>query len=595
GKISARELTNALADILPHVAATKTDADTGALSNLVASLQSAGEMATFQLEADEALERVEDLVNSSRIGASDPKPGHIHLTGYSRLIWSDRPYTFFVGLDGANFPGGGRQDPVLLDSERRRLHSGLPLGTDKPLQNQYMMRLALATRRGEVTLGFSSHDIVQNRPVFPSPLLLEAGRFLKEDSTLDYTALVKMLGEPFGYSPGDGVPPLDELEWWLNRALGEPGLDDSLGGIKTSYRNINRGVAARVERGKIKATEYDGWIPLEGEHFDPRINKGLVLSSSRIEELAGCPFSYFLRYVLQIQPPEDLEYDPDSWLDAMQRGALLHDLFYKFMKVVAEKKERPDFSRHYDLISGIARNLIEVYRENIPPPSDLVFERESKDIHRCCELFLRCEEAETESNPSYFEIPFGLGSEAVEEAGYGLVDPLKIDLDGNTYFTLRGKIDRIDSLQDGTYSVLDYKTGGAGRYNDNKYLDRGRQIQHALYSVVAEKIIGEFAPGEKPWVKLSGYYFPTERGEGRKVLRIQTDRDELKRALNNLFDLLGNGFFIAAEDRYKCTFCDYRTVCGYPHSADKTRLLIDEDSKAVCTPLRAWKELMIIG
>ncbi len=591
-----QEFTEALADVLSKVVKIKNDADTDALSSLVASLKSAGELATFHLNADEALERVEDLVKGLRVSASDPKPGHIHVTGCSRVIWSNRPYTFFVGLDAGNFPGGSGQDPVLLDSERRRLHSGLPLGADKPLKKQYMMGLALATRVGRVTLSYSSHDIVLNRPVFPSTLLLGACRFLKEDNTLDYTSLVRMLGEPAGYCPGDGMRPIDELEWWLTKALVSPGLNDSLEAVRACYRNIDSGVAAGEERDRGEITEYDGWVPSGAEDFDPRNRKQRVFSSSRIEELAVCPFAYFLRYVLRIQPPEDMQYDPDSWLDAMQRGALLHELFYRFMRVAAEKKERPSLLKHSDAIKGIARELIEDYRASIPPPNDIVFEREAKDIYRCCELFLKCEEAERGSHPAFLEIPFGLGAEAAREAGYGLADPLKIDLDDEgTFFMLRGKIDRIDSLQDGTYSVLDYKTGGAGGYDENKYLDRGRQMQHALYSIAAEKIIHKSVPEKKPKVKLSGYYFPTEKGEGRRVLRSQTKRDELRRALNNLFDLLADGLFIAAEDKCRCVFCDYQSVCGYPRSADKTRLLIDQDDGIGASLLRAWKELMLIG
>jgi hypothetical protein len=61
------------------------------------------------------------------------------------LIWSSRPNTFVAGLDANTFPGGGRQDPVLLDAERIKIHEKLPLGTDRPRDKRYDMALALAS------------------------------------------------------------------------------------------------------------------------------------------------------------------------------------------------------------------------------------------------------------------------------------------------------------------------------------------------------------------------------------------------------------------------------------------------------------------
>lgn len=590
GKIAYRDFTNSLSVILVNITNIKEQLDAAALKGLATSLNQAGQLVSFKLDIDKALERVEDLLEDFRIGASGPKPGHIHLTGYANLIWSNRPYTFIIGLDANTFPGSGRQDPVLLDDERLSIHPGLPLGTNRPGENQYYMALALASRRGKVVLSFSSYDVVENRAVYPSSVLLQVHRLLQRDNSLDYSHLINSLGRIAGYCPQDGKPALDELEWWVGKALAGAGPGDVLATVRDCYKNIDLGLAALEARQSGEPTEYDGVIDVSGASLDPRNNTELVLSSSRIEELAGCPFAYFMRNVLRILPPDDIEYDLGRWLDALERGALLHKLFCNFMRKVTSNGERSSLHKHKTMMMEMADELVEDYRKRIPPPSEVVFDREVADIYRCCELFLTGEEAEQDSTPAYFEVPFGLGPDAVAEAGCGLADPVVIELADGSVFLLQGKIDRIDRIRDGVYSVWDYKTGGAYGYDDNRYLRRGRQVQHALYAVAAEQIISNSVPGESPRVKISGYYFPTEKGEGRRVRRVQADHVKLSEALGHLFDLLASGIFVAAEDGEKCMFCDYQQVCDQPRAMERSQELVKGDSAC----LEPWRRLMKI-
>ena len=58
--------------------------------------------------------------------------------------------------------------------------------------------------------------------------------------------------------------------------------------------------------------------------LDPRVNPDVVLSASRLEDLGTCPLRYLYRTVLRLRPPDDPEFDPDRWLNALERGSLLH-------------------------------------------------------------------------------------------------------------------------------------------------------------------------------------------------------------------------------------------------------------------------------
>lgn len=469
GMVDYRAITEGLAEIVSTLARVRNESDAAGLSVIVANLKNAGLLASFGVEPGEALERVEDLLDGCRFGAAGPKPGHLHITGVADLIWSFRPHTFAAGLDANAFPGGVRQDPVLLDMERAKISNDLPLGSERPLKRHQDLAIALASRRGRVVMSFSSFDVIENKSVFPSSVLLQVYRLLKGDPSLDYSDLLSSLSEPAGFCPISGAT-LDETEWWVARVLREK-TPNGESVVKECYRGIDQGQLAAEARSENAPTEYDGLIAVEPSELDPRENPGVVLSCSRIEFLAGCPFAYFLKHVLKIYPPEEIVYDPARWLDPMERGSLLHQVFCDFMRKVAEKGEKAGAAAHRPMMLAIADEVIAGYREMIPPPSKVVFNREVRDIHICCEVFLSAEEQHS-SRPVYFEVPFGLGADEVKDSGYGLPDPLEIAV-GRRSFKLAGKIDRIDRVKDEIYSVWDYKTGSTYGYEEHRFLYGG--------------------------------------------------------------------------------------------------------------------------
>jgi ATP-dependent helicase/nuclease subunit B len=592
GRIGFRELTSGLSCILQAITNNKSSIDAAALQGLINNLVQAGQFASFNLETEKALERVENILEVFRAGASAPRPGHLHVVSYENLIWSCRPHTFIAGLGADNFPGSGRQDPVLLDSERRLIHPGLALGTDRPSGNQYLMALALASRRGRVTLSFPSFDVVDNRAVFPSNILLQAYRLLQKDTSLDYTDLSKFLGRPAGYCPCEGTPALDETEWWIGKVLTGPGVTNGEETVGKCYLGIDQGKRAIKSRQSSDPTEYDGMIDSDGE-FDPRWNNGLVLSCSRIEELAGCPFAYFLKNILRVLPPDELSYDPNCWLNPLERGSLLHEVFCRFMQRIKAKNESPGLPAHKSMLMEMADELIVEYKKRIPVPNDFVFQREVRDIHRSCEVFLAAEETHAAGEPVYFELPFGMGSEALAETGQGLAEPVRIDLGDGAGFLLRGKIDRIDRTGEGVYHVWDYKTGSTYGFDEHRHFRGGRQIQHALYAIAAEQIIKGLLHEVKPRVTISGYYFPTERGEGLRISRPQrANREQVSQLLNNLFDILAEGIFVAADDGERCGVCDYRDVCGGEAAVARAKELASPEGSPL---LDSWRRLKNFG
>lgn len=91
----------------------------------------------------------------------------------------------------------------------------------------------------------------------------------------------------------------------------------------------------------------------------------------------------------------------------------------------------------------------------IPPPSARIFERERDEFLRDLEVFLTLEARTTDRVPLGFEISFGGG--APEGEPLAQEEPVLLDLDEDLRFNLRGRIDRVDRLRDGTFEMADYK------------------------------------------------------------------------------------------------------------------------------------------
>ena len=124
-------------------------------------------------------------------------------------------------------------------------------------------------------------------------------------------------------------------------------------------------------------------------------------------------------------------------------------------------------------------------------------------------------------------------------------------------FDLRGqggRIDRIDRHSDGTYEVIDYKTGMLWRPHFRGEFDQGTLLQHAVYAEAARNILGAEAR-----VALSSYYFCTERGWGEWVRK--PGQLDAKPVLAAIAEAMGAGAFLRGADGAGCKWCDFSRAC----------------------------------
>ena len=557
-EIDFREFCRGISRFLKEFAWIRDDLDREAYASIRAKLDEVAELETALLHKEDAFERLRILLENIRVGASGPQPGHLHISSYRGGGYSGRRLTFVVGFSQEHFPGSGYQDPFLLDEERERISGSLKTTEDTLRENLYSMASLISSLRGRAVLSYSSYDIVDERPSFPSSLMLQAFRLVEGDPGLDYSALLERLPEPHGFLPEDVDKTFDTIDWWLKVLSSDGTLYDGLSVVKGCFPELGQGIDALDTRNASLLSEYEGMVRVEGEDVHPLLNKDVIMSSSRFELLASCPFAYFLNYILGLYKPEEVEFDPSVWLDPMQRGSLIHEIFCVFMLEMKRKGEKVEAKKHLSLIRKIGEEIISRYKEEIPPPSEGVFGKERAEVMQALDVFLAAEEKLGKRvEPLLFEVMFGLE----EEKGKGMEEPVEVALSPESSFRMRGRIDRIDRVGGNRYRVIDYKTGRYSYYDKLRCFGRGGTLQHVLYALAAEEILKKTGVDAKPRVVESGYYFPTRRGEGKEVVVEEFSREELKCLLGELLDILKRGHFIVGPDA-SCDYCDFQPICG---------------------------------
>jgi RecB family exonuclease len=128
---------------------------------------------------------------------------------------------------------------------------------------------------------------------------------------------------------------------------------------------------------------------------------------------------------------------------------------------------------------------------------------------------------------------------------------------------LRGKADRIDLLDDGTFRLIDYKLGWPP--------DRNRALQLPIYSLCAEQ---QLASDRGPSWTLGEAAYLAFKGPRRVVpLFTPANRDKVladaQERLAKTLDAIARGEFPPTpDDVYRCETCSFASVCRKDYVGD---------------------------
>jgi len=502
-----------------------------------------------------------ELSDRTRIMGSGPRPGCMHVASVGSGGHSGRQTTFVLGLDDRRFPGAALQDPLLLDGERARLSKDLATSGTRLQQRVDELQSLLNRATGSVTLSWSCHEVSDDREVFPSSAVLQAYRRATDQPQADLETLNAAVGPPASFAPSESAKAITTAEHWLWK-LSDPALQGSEHSeiVRRHYPHLAKGQDAARHRADGFGS-FNGFVPAAGEDLGLFESEGRVLSASGLELAGRCPLAFFFRFGLSLWPPDELEIDPDQWLNPAQFGQLMHEVFRRFMEQLTAAGKTPEFERDHQMLANLLLEAATAWRKTVPPPNENAYRMDYWRLVRTSKIFLLDEEQFCKnSKPQYFEVALGL-PQGEEPAGpLGREEPVAIDLPGGKSLRVRGQVDRVDEAADGVFSIWDYKiASGYGVKKENPFVG-GRKLQSVLYLKMMEQVLQQQVD-PKATVQQFGYFFPSVKAHG---MRIDWSAAELASGLTlleRIANTLHAGVFAATDMADDCKFCDYARVC----------------------------------
>jgi ATP-dependent helicase/nuclease subunit B len=197
------------------------------------------------------------------------------------------------------------------------------------------------------------------------------------------------------------------------------------------------------------------------------------LSPTRIEQYYNCPFSYFARRGLRLQPRRKAELSP------MEAGTMLHHILEKMVSRHGAKLAEIGEDR----LRGEVAVLVQEYLEQRVKDKDDLSERLLYSFFRMQEwlvgvlLHLGAEFAQSEFVPIAFEVPVGDGRD---------IPPYAVDDEDGGRIIIEGTIDRVDAADVGGkryVRVVDYKSNGKTFALSDVYYGLNLQMLVYLFAV----------------------------------------------------------------------------------------------------------------
>jgi ATP-dependent helicase/nuclease subunit B len=521
---------------------------------------------TFRLDLQTAIDNT--AIHLSRIGS---RLGRVLLASVYEARGLPHDHVFIVGLSEGEFPAKAAENVLYTDEERRTMqHYSIPLLTSTESTDEgslFYEITALARQTLTITHPFIDERgtlwpastywraVQQLVAVTPEKLPITAATSIEASGRLSeaMTALAQALNGSMGKE--DHITA--STHNWL---IGLPQ-------VGVAWVNALRSRQIELRR-RSRFAAHDHYTGhLTDSTLRQRIAELLgpqkVWSASQFNEYGTCPFQFYAKRLLQLEPLTE----PEAGMDQLQHGILYHEILEKTYRRIDYENIRIvpyNTDRAISIFESVADELLADAPQRIGFRATPLWEHEQAQIRKALHSLIVRDFSEESPINETFNVGEVQRQTIRQEVKFGSngQPPLQLNIDG-TVIKVRGAIDRVDEM-DGRVVVIDYKTGSSTFKPED--MIEGRNVQMLIYMAAADQLLAsehKQVDGGAFWhigtQKLSGITQPEQHGELLEAAS-ETLRDRVMRGRQGVFV---NTPSKQTQDGHCAAYCDFKQLCRY--------------------------------
>lgn len=492
---------------------------------------------------------------------------------------------FILGLNEGVFPRTIREDAFLRDHDREVLERDLGHKVNSKLaafdEEKLLFTLLISAAEERLYCSFQRADD-SGRALAPSWYLGEVRRALEAEARK-----IEPLSIPRGVVEKATTPPFGRSKYLLPTELAvrltlagdDPtSLVDRSQPLPAIYKH-GRKLIADLERGDERLHGYDGMVGEFDSFWKHLSERGLA--PTPLETYARCPFQFFARHVLGLEPLDR----PEETLgpSPAEFGELGHKILSAFYRALIESRYfagTASPANIQSILQEVAAHAFAGYEANHPVGYPLAWESLKDGLVRLLGQVVVIDLGVLAQTGF---IPVGLETEVSACLPDDWPEPLK-------GLAIRGRMDRIDR-SDNKLRVIDYKFKfGANPTTQDKNLIRGAlrgaRLQPPFYFLLAEHWAATQAASAQPAIEADFYYIAPRWSDGPLVSAEFTGEGlagrigaATKQTIAYLAEGVRQGRFFIQRGDY-CGHCEVAAICRKNHPPSLWRAENDPITKA---------------